>query len=86
MGNPILPAYPGEPQSKGLGFDLRVFPAEEMPLACVGELVCANPFPSRPLGFLEDSDGTRFHESYFAKNPGFWTHVFALGRPTSTAS
>jgi acetoacetyl-CoA synthetase len=74
MGNPILPAYPGEPQCKGLGFDLRALPAGELPTGYVGELVCANPFPSRPLGFLQDPDGTRFHDSYFAENPGYWTH------------
>jgi len=39
----------------------------------VGELVCRNPFPSRPLGFLGD-DGKRFHEAYFEENPGVWTH------------
>ncbi|MGY4506332.1 acyl-coenzyme A synthetase/AMP-(fatty) acid ligase/acyl carrier protein [Bradyrhizobium sp. GM24.11] len=42
--------------------------------AQIGELVCANPFPSRPLGFHGDADGTRFHAAYFAQNPGFWTH------------
>ena len=40
----------------------------------VGELVCRNPFPSRPLGFLRDPDGARFHDSYFAEHPGMWTH------------
>jgi len=40
----------------------------------VGELVCRNPFPSRPLGFFNDPDGTRFHEAYFSQNPGMWTH------------
>ena len=39
----------------------------------VGELICRNPFPSRPLGFVGD-DGTRFHATYFARNPGVWTH------------
>jgi acetoacetyl-CoA synthetase len=40
----------------------------------VGELVCANPFPSRPLGFFGDADGARFHAAYFAEHPGVWTH------------
>jgi acetoacetyl-CoA synthetase len=39
-----------------------------------GELVCANPFPSRPLGLFGDDDGSRFHAAYFARNPGVWTH------------
>ncbi len=40
----------------------------------VGELICANPFPSCPLGFYNDPDGRRFHEAYFSQNPGVWTH------------
>jgi acetoacetyl-CoA synthetase len=39
----------------------------------VGELVCRNPFPSRPLGLLGDG-GRLFHETYFGQNPGAWTH------------
>jgi acetoacetyl-CoA synthetase len=39
-----------------------------------GELVCTNPFPSRPLGFFGDDDGSRFHKAYFAANEGVWTH------------
>jgi acetoacetyl-CoA synthetase len=42
--------------------------------AGIGELVCANPFPSRPLGFLDDPDGKRFHEAYFSQHDGVWTH------------
>jgi acetoacetyl-CoA synthetase len=37
-------------------------------------LVCASPFPSKPLGFLADPGGERFHNAYFAQNPGLWTH------------
>ncbi len=40
----------------------------------MGQLVCVNPFPSRPLGFYGDADGSRFHAAYFAENPGVWTH------------
>jgi acetoacetyl-CoA synthetase len=40
----------------------------------IGELVCRNPFPSRPLGFFGDTDGSRFHHAYFSQNPGLWTH------------
>ena len=40
----------------------------------VGELVCRRPFPSRPVGFLRDPDGARFHDAYFADHPGVWTH------------
>ena len=40
----------------------------------VGELVCRNPFPSRPLGLHGDAGGARFHAAYFTQNPGMWTH------------
>src|SRR5262249_2340076 len=37
-------------------------------------LVCMNPFPSRPLGFLQDPLGARFHATYFAQHEPSWTH------------
>jgi acetoacetyl-CoA synthetase len=74
MGNPNVPAYSAEAQCKGLGLDVRALPPTNAPQAAVGELVCARPFPSRPLGFLDDPGGARFHEAYFAQNPGVWTH------------
>lgn len=38
-----------------------------------GELVCHAHFPSRPLGFLDDPHGTRFHETYLKRTPGAWS-------------
>jgi acetoacetyl-CoA synthetase len=43
-------------------------------IGVIGELVCRTPFPSRPVGFLDDPDGRRYHDAYFAQNPGMWTH------------
>ncbi|MBR0780168.1 acetoacetate--CoA ligase [Bradyrhizobium iriomotense] len=74
LGNPDLPVHRGEAQCRSLGLDVRSLPPPDDPQAKIGELVCANPFPSRPLGFHGDADGTRFHAAYFAQNPGFWTH------------
>ena len=74
LGNPVLPVHRGEAQCRSLGLDVRSLPPPDDPEARIGELVCANPFPSRPLGFHGDADGTRFHAAYFAQNPGFWTH------------
>ena len=74
LGNPNLPVHRGEAQCRSLGLDVRSLPPPDDPEARIGELVCANPFPSRPLGFHGDADGTRFHAAYFAQNPGFWTH------------
>jgi acetoacetyl-CoA synthetase len=71
LGNPDLPVRRGEAQCRSLGMDVRAL-AE--PGTAVGELVCANPFPSRPIGLWDDPDGSRFHVAYFAQNLGFWTH------------
>jgi acetoacetyl-CoA synthetase len=74
LGNPILPVHRGEAQCRSLGLDVRALPPADAPLARIGELICANPFPSRPIGFFGDQDGRRFHEAYFSQNPGVWTH------------
>ncbi len=37
-----------------------------------GELVCTQPFPSMPVGFWNDEDGSRYHAAYFEKYPGAW--------------
>ncbi|HEY7929325.1 MAG TPA: alpha/beta fold hydrolase, partial [Steroidobacteraceae bacterium] len=82
LGNPNLPAYSAECQCRSLGMDVRAWPTvpiagvRDAPTASpgVGELVCMNPFPSRPLGILNDPLGEQFHASYFARHPGCWTH------------
>ena len=73
LGNPNLPVHVGETQCKSLGLDVQAW-ENGAPAHGVGQLVCANPFPSRPLGFFGDADGFRFHEAYFTANPGVWTH------------
>ena len=75
LGHPDLPVWPGEMQCVGLGFDLCAA-APDGTLARVGEgeLVCASPFPSRPVAFVADTDGARLHEAYYAQHPGVWTH------------
>ena len=75
LGHPDLPVERGTIQSRSLGLDVRALATEATPTdSAVGELVCRNPFPSRPLGFLGDEDGSRFHNAYFAANEGVWTH------------
>jgi acetoacetyl-CoA synthetase len=70
LGNPLLPVYRGRAQCRSLGLDVRSLPPE----AGIGDLICANPFPSRPTGFYEDPSNVRYHEAYFAQHPGVWTH------------
>ena len=74
LGNPNLPVYRGQAQCRSLGLDVRALAPEDDPGSAVGELICANPFPSRPIGFYGDPDGKRYHEAYFGQNPGVWTH------------
>ncbi len=73
LGNPDLPVYAGEAQCKSLAFDVQAW-RDGARTQGVGDLVCVNPFPSRPLGFLNDPDGERFHKAYFSANAGVWTH------------
>lgn len=75
LGHPTLPVRRGMIQCRSLGLDVQALATEATPSdSGVGELVCRNPFPSRPLGFLGDGDRSRFHEAYFAQNEGVWTH------------
>ena len=74
LGNPTLPVFPGKSQCVSLGLDVQVADAGGFSRTGTGELVCRRPFPSRPIGFFGDRDGSRFHEAYFVQHPGVWTH------------
>ncbi len=39
-----------------------------------GELVCTAPFPSMPIGFWNDPDGSKYRAAYFERFPGVWCH------------
>jgi acetoacetyl-CoA synthetase len=74
-GNPLGPVRRGELQAKGLGMDTAVFDEDgRRVVGEKGELVCANAFPSMPLGFWGDEDGTRYRAAYFERFPGVWAH------------
>ena len=72
LGNPNLPVYVGESQCRSFGLDVRALVSPERG-GCVGDLICAKPFPSRPLGIYGDPTGERFHRAYFSEHPGVWT-------------
>jgi len=88
MGSPWTPTYEGESSCVGLGMDVGVWregddpagrgggtaPAGDVIHEGSGELVCGNPFPSRPVGFIGDVSGVRLHQTYFSQHPGVWTH------------
>ncbi|WP_404451014.1 acetoacetate--CoA ligase [Virgibacillus necropolis] len=75
LGVPILPVYAGELQCRGLGAKIESFNDDGQPeINEVGELVLTEPFPSMPIYFWNDEDGSRLHESYFDVFPGIWRH------------
>ncbi len=75
LGNPLLPVYRGELQCRGLGMKVEVRNDAGQPVTGVkGELVCSAPFPSMPIGFWNDPDGSRYRAAYFERFPGVWHH------------
>ena len=73
-GDPTRPVHAGEIQGPALGLAIEVVDAEGTPLPPGerGELTCASPFPSMPLGFVDDPDATRYRAAYFDRFPGRW--------------
>ena len=75
LGCPLLPVYSGELQTRSLGLAVNVYDGGGHALVSKkGELVCTAPFPSMPLGFWNDHDGSRFRQTYFEHFPGAWYH------------
>lgn len=95
-GLPTLPVYAGEIQCRGLGIDCHAWDdAGQELVGETGELVITSPMPSAPLFFWGDTDGSRYHESYYSVFPGVWRHgdlakfnerggVYIYGRSDST--
>jgi acetoacetyl-CoA synthetase len=96
LGNPMGPVYAGELQCRGLAMDVRAFDESGEELINVeGELVCCKPFPSMPIYFWDDPDGSKYHSAYFDVFPNIWRHgdfvtvtdrggVVMLGRSDAT--
>src|SRR5581483_9717259 len=75
LGCPTLPVHRGEIQSRGLGMAVQVFDDAGRPVRGEqGELVCTAPFPSMPVGFWNDPDGSKYRSAYFERFPGVWHH------------
>jgi acetoacetyl-CoA synthetase len=75
LGDPTRPVRRGEIQAKGLGMAVEVWNDEgKRVVGEMGDLVCTRPFPSMPLGFFGDADGSKYREAYFTRFPGVWCH------------
>jgi acetoacetyl-CoA synthetase len=74
-GNPILPVWRGEIQCAALGMAVEVYDESGRAVrGAKGELVCTKPFPSVPVGFWHDADGSKFRAAYFERFPDVWCH------------
>lgn len=74
-GNPMGPVWRGEIQKRVLGMEVEVFDDfGESLIGEKGELVCTRPFPSMPLGFWQDPDGSKYRAAYFGRFPNVWCH------------
>ncbi len=75
-GDPTSPVWAGEIQCPALGMDVDIVDGSgaSAPSGERGELVCRQPFPSMPLRFWGDDDGSRYHAAYFEKFEGMWAH------------
>src|SRR5690554_3589131 len=76
LGDPTLPVYRGEIQCAGLGMDVQIYSDEgKRIIGEQGELVCASPFPSMPIGFFgDDGNRSRYRAAYFERFKGVWCH------------
>ena len=62
-------------QCRGLGMAVEIWDDDGHPVREVkGELVCVSAFPSMPVGFWNDPDGSRYRAAYFERFPGVWCH------------
>ncbi|MEP6731424.1 MAG: acetoacetate--CoA ligase [bacterium] len=75
LGDPTLPVYRGELQTRGFGMRVEIWSDEGQPIIDQpGELVCIAPFPSMPVAFWNDPDGSKYCAAYFEAFPNTWTH------------
>jgi len=75
LGCPVKPVYAGELQVRALGMDVAILDeAGRSVSGAQGELCCLSPFPSMPVGFWNDTDGSRYHAAYFDVYENVWRH------------
>jgi len=75
LGNPTAPVWRGELQCRGLGMAVSVLDERGADVVeTPGELVCTAPFPSMPVAFWNDADGSRYRAAYFEVFPHVWRH------------
>ncbi len=72
---PWQTVYVGEIQGPALAMASDVWNDDGAPVVGEkGELVCTKPFPSMPIGFWNDPDGSKYHSAYFDRFDNIWCH------------
>jgi acetoacetyl-CoA synthetase len=75
LGVPTKPVWRGEIQGPALGLAVDVVDEDGRPIERgKGELVCARPFPSMPVGFWNDPTGEKYRAAYFSRFADIWHH------------
>ena len=75
LSSPLLPVIRGELQCRGLGMDVYAYDQNQNSLIGEkGELVCCTAFPSMPIYFWNDPDGSKYKKAYFETFKGIWHH------------
>ena len=75
LNNPFDKVIKGEIQCRGLGMKIDVFDEKGNSIKEVpGELVCTKPFPSMPIMFWNDLDGSKYKKAYFDLYENIWRH------------
>ena len=75
LGVPTEPVWQGEIQGAGLGMAVDVWNDDGKPVRGEkGELVCTKAFPSMPLQFWHDPEGTKYQDAYFGRFDNIWCH------------
>lgn len=74
-GHPDLPVIPGEIQCKMLGASVEVWDGKgKAVIETAGELVLTAPLLSMPVRLLNDSDFSKYQQSYFSVFESVWNH------------
>jgi acetoacetyl-CoA synthetase len=76
LGCVTLPVHRGELQCAGLGMKVKILrdDGSVADIGETGELCCTLPFPSMPVFFWGDEDGSRYRSAYFETFPDTWAH------------
>jgi acetoacetyl-CoA synthetase len=75
LGVPTKPVWVGEIQGPGLGMATDVWDDDGKPVRGEkGELVCTRAFPSMPVIFWNDPDGSKYRAAYFERFDNIWCH------------